>query len=137
MAFIVPDIDLPKNCFCCPLDHGNYKREQGAFISCHYWISKYENVPTDSRPKCCGLKEVTIQTFKSKKIIEKRDADIPDFYEYLKERFKSEMVNELAEALGIKDKITYKIDKYIIPEKKPTGDVVIEGTYKAVVIADI
>lgn len=137
MAFIVPDIDLPKNCFCCPLDHGNYKLEQGPFISCHYWTSKYENVPMDSRPECCGLKKAAIQTLKSKKIIEKEIVDIPDLYEFFKEKFKSEMVNKLAEALGIKDKITYTINEYIIPEKKPTGDVVIEGTYKSVIVADV
>ena len=57
-GFIVTGIDIPYNCFRCPLDCGNYKMEQNPFISCPYGIAEYHKIPTDKRPDYCKLKEL-------------------------------------------------------------------------------
>lgn len=60
MSFIVTGRDIPANCFRCPLDKGVWKQEQGPFILCRYTkeIVRYDDVPTDRRLPCCGLKEM-------------------------------------------------------------------------------
>lgn len=60
MSFIVTGRDIPANCFRCPLDKGVWKQEQDPFILCRYTkeIVRYEDVPTDRRLPCCGLKEL-------------------------------------------------------------------------------
>lgn len=60
MSFIVTGRDIPANCFRCPLDKGVWKQEQDPFILCRYTkeIVRYDDVPTDRRLPCCGLKEM-------------------------------------------------------------------------------
>lgn len=60
MSFIVSGMDIPANCFRCPLDKGVWKQEQDPFILCRYTkeIVRYDDVPTDRRLSCCGLKEI-------------------------------------------------------------------------------
>lgn len=60
MSFIVTGGDIPANCFRCPLDKGVWKQEQDPFILCRYTkeIVRYDDVPTDRRLPCCGLKEM-------------------------------------------------------------------------------
>ena len=60
MSVIVKGMEMPVNCFRCPLDSGVWKPEQGPFILCRYTKGKvdYDDVPTDRRLPCCGLKEM-------------------------------------------------------------------------------
>ena len=60
MSVIVKGMEMPVNCFRCPLDSGVWKPEQGPFILCRYTNGKvdYDDVPTDRRLPCCGLKEM-------------------------------------------------------------------------------
>lgn len=60
MSFIVTGRDIPANCFRCPLNKGVWKQEQDPFILCRYTkeIVRYDDVPTDRRLPCCGLKEM-------------------------------------------------------------------------------
>ena len=60
MSVIVKGMEMPVNCFRCPLDSGVWKPEQGPFILCRYTKGKvdYDDVPTDRRLPCCGLKEL-------------------------------------------------------------------------------
>lgn len=60
MSFVVTGRDIPANCFRCPLDKGVWKQEQDPFILCRYTkeIVRYDDVPTDRRLPCCGLKEI-------------------------------------------------------------------------------
>ena len=60
MSFVVTGGDIPANCFRCPLDKGVWKQEQDPFILCRYTkeIVRYDDVPTDRRLPCCGLKEM-------------------------------------------------------------------------------
>lgn len=60
MSFIVTGRDIPTNCFMCPLDKGVWKQEQDPFILCRYTkeIVRYDDVPTDRRLPCCGLREM-------------------------------------------------------------------------------
>ena len=60
MSFVVTGGDIPANCFRCPLDKGVRKPEQDPFILCRYTkeIVRYDDVPTDRRLPCCGLKEI-------------------------------------------------------------------------------
>lgn len=57
-GFVVTEIDIPKNCFQCPLDRGEYRSEQNPYIQCPYGIYSYPKVPTDKRPDYCKLKEL-------------------------------------------------------------------------------
>lgn len=60
MSVIVKGMEMPVNCFRCSLDSGVWKPEQGPFILCRYTKGKvdYDDVPTDRRLPCCGLKEL-------------------------------------------------------------------------------
>ena len=60
MSFIVTGRSIPVNCFVCPLDKGVWKAEQDPFIICRYTKEKvrYDDVPSDRRLPCCGLKEL-------------------------------------------------------------------------------
>ena len=60
MSFIATGIDIPINCFGCPLNIGVWKSEEAPFIFCRYTREKvdYEYVPIDRRLSCCGLKEM-------------------------------------------------------------------------------
>jgi len=61
-GFIIQGFDIPKNCFQCPLDRGEYRMEQNPYIQCPYGILIYEKVPTDRRPDYCKLKELEDET---------------------------------------------------------------------------
>lgn len=57
-GFVVIGMDIPKNCFQCPLDRGEYRSEQNPFIACPYGILEYSKVSVDRRPYYCKLKEL-------------------------------------------------------------------------------
>ena len=61
MSVIVTGMEMPKNCYQCPLDSGEWRPEKYPFILCRYTKRAvfYSDVPTDRRLPCCGLVEIT------------------------------------------------------------------------------
>lgn len=87
MSFIVTGRDIPVNCFRCPLDKGVWKQEQDPFILCSYTkeIVRYDDVPTDRRLPCCGLKEMP----------DKHGTDFSEAFAVIAEAYRADPDNEI------------------------------------------